>query len=161
MAKEKQIIVGTFDTKNGAKDALRALKYKMVKHGKGMVLSKSEKGKVKVKDTFNWGVFAGAFIGASVGDAVSETGGNVVGGLVGGLVADKLDRDFPKDQINGMAQSLAPDHSMIILLTNAKSVEKVENVLTEAGGHLLSHPISADLMPELEEAIAAAEAEDM
>ena len=60
MAKEKQIIAATFDTKNGAKDALRALKYKMVKHGKGMVLSKSEKGKVKVKDTFNWGVFAGA-----------------------------------------------------------------------------------------------------
>lgn len=159
MSKEMQIIAANFETKDGALHALRTLKLKMVKHGKGVVLSKSKEGKVKVRNTFNWGIFAGALVGSMVGDIVDNTGVQAVSALIGGVAGKKLTHDFPKDQLNEMTQALESDHSMIILLTNAKSVSKVENILSELGGQLLSHPISADLMPELAQAISDAEAE--
>jgi hypothetical protein len=58
-----------------------------------------------------------------------------------------------------MAESLEPDHSMYVMLTDSDSVEAVESILAEAGGQLVSHPVSAELAGDLEEAAEAGEAQ--
>ena len=158
MSTEMQIIVASYETSDGAKDALKAIKHAKVKHGKGAILSKSEEGKVKVKGTWDWGIFAGAFAGAAVGTLLPIPGGAILGGVLGGLAAKHVGRDFPKDRFEEMAESLETDHSMLFLLVDSDSVQEVERALSEDGAQFLSHPISAGLMAELEKAAAEAEA---
>lgn len=164
--KEMQIIAANFETKDGAKHALKAIKKAKVERGHAAILSKSADGKVKVRDTFNWGVFAGSFGGAAAGvfliGLLGGVGvvGAVVGGVIGGVIAKKIDPGFPNDQLKDMAESLEPDHSMIVMLTDVASAAEVERVLSESGGQHISHPISADSIIEVEKALADAAEED-
>ena len=168
MSTKTQIIAANFETKDGAKDALKAVKHAKVSHGTVAILSKSDKGKVKVKETDEWGAFAGAFAGAAAGSilvggilglGIYAFSAAAIGGVIGGVIADKTDTGLPNDQLKEMAESLEPDHSMYVMLTDADSVQAVEGILSEVGGQLISHPISAELMDELGKAVAAAEAE--
>ena len=104
--KEMQIIAANFETIDGAKLALEAIKESYVERGHAAILTKSAEGKVKVKDTFNWGVFAGSFGGAAIrvilmgilgGAAV--LGAAVVGGVVGGIIGKKKYPNLPTAEL--------------------------------------------------------------
>lgn len=157
MSIEMQIIVANFDTKDGAKDALKAVKHQKVKRGDVAILSKNAKGKIKVKETADWGGGKGAVAGAVVGSFIPVVG-TIGGAIIGGVAAKLRDGGFPNDKLKEMAQSLEPDHSMYVMLTDSGSVEAVEGVLADAGGQLVSHPVSADLAGELDDAAEAGEA---
>lgn len=156
MSIEMQVIVANFVNRDGAKDALKALKRDKVKRGDVAILSKSEKGKVRVKETADWGGGKGAVAGALVGAFIPVVG-MIGGAIIGGVAAKLRDGGFPNDTLKQMAESLEPDHSMFVMLTDSDSVAEVERVLSEAGGQLVSHPVSADLASELDEAAEAGE----
>lgn len=158
MSIEMQIIVANFDTEDGAKDALKAVKHEKIKRGDVAILSKNEKGKIHVKETDDWGGGKGAVAGAVVGSFIPVLG-TIGGAIIGGVAAKLRDGGFPNDKLKEMAESLEPDHSMYVMLTDSDSVEAVESVLAAAGGQLVSHPVSADLAGELEEAAEAGEAQ--
>ena len=156
MSIDMQIIVANFDTKDGAKDALKAVKHEKVNRGDVAILSKNEKGKIRVKETADWGGGKGAVAGAVVGSFIPVVG-TLAGAVIGGVAARLRDGGFPNDTLKKMAGSLEADHSMFVMLTDAESVEVVEGILSTAGGQLASHPVSADLAAELESAAEAGE----
>jgi uncharacterized membrane protein len=153
-----QIIVANFDTEDGAKEALKAVKHEKIKRGDVAILSKNEKGKIRVKETEDWGGGKGAVAGAVVGSFIPVVG-TIAGAVIGGVAAKLRDGGFPNDTLKEMAESLEPDHSMFVMLTDSGSVEAVEEVLLVSGGQLVSHPVSADLVAELDEAAEAGEAQ--
>lgn len=55
MSVDMQIIVANFDTEDGAKDALKAVKHEKVNRGDVAILSKNDKGKIRVEETDDWG----------------------------------------------------------------------------------------------------------
>jgi uncharacterized membrane protein len=158
MSVDMQIIVANFDTEDGAKDALKAVKHEKVNRGDVAILSKNEKGKIRVKETDDWGGGKGAVAGAVVGSFIPVVG-TIGGAIIGGVAAKLRDGGFPNDKLKEMAESLEPDHSMYVMLTDSDSVGAVESVLVGAGGQLVSHPVSADLAGELDEAAEAGEAQ--
>ena len=157
MSIDMQIIVANFDTSDGAKEALKTLKKQKLKHGDVAILSKNEKGKIKVKETADWGGGKGAVAGALVGSFIPVVG-TIAGAIIGGVAAKLRDGGFPNDTLKGMAESLEPEHSMFVMLTDSGSVAAVEGVLAGAGGELVSHPVNAELVVELEAAADAGEA---
>jgi uncharacterized membrane protein len=96
--------------------------------------------------------------GAVVGSFIPVVG-TLAGAVIGGVAAKLRDGGFPNDTLKDMAESLEPDHSMFVMLTDSDSVEAVEGVLTGAGGQLVSHSVSANLAAELDEAAEAGEAQ--
>jgi uncharacterized membrane protein len=158
MSMEMQIIVANFDTEDGAKEALKAVKDEKIKRGDVAILSKNEKGKIHVKETNDWGGGKGAVAGAVVGSFIPVVG-TIAGAVIGGVAAKLRDGGFPNDKLKEMAESLESDHSMYVMLTDAGSVAAVEGILTGAGGQLVSHPVSADLNSELEQAAESGEAQ--
>ncbi len=158
MSMDMQIIIANFDTKDGAKDALKAVKHEKIKRGDVAILSKNEKGKIRVKETDDWGGGKGAVAGAVVGSFIPVVG-TIAGAVIGGVAAKLRDGGFPNDTLKGMAESLEPDHSMYVMLTDSGSVESVESILAGAGGQLVSHPVSADLAGDLDMAAEAGEAQ--
>ena len=158
MSMDMQIIAANFDSRDGAKEALKAVKHEKVNRGDVAILSKNEKGKIRVKETDDWGGGKGAVAGAVVGSFIPVVG-TLAGAIIGGVTAKLRDGGFPNDTLKEMAESLEPDHSMYVMLTDSGSVEAVENILTEAGGALVSYPVSADLAAELDEAAEAGEAQ--
>jgi uncharacterized membrane protein len=158
MSMEMQIIVANFDTEDGAKEALKAVKDEKIKRGDVAILSKNEKGKIHVKETNDWGGGKGAVAGAVVGSFIPVVG-TIAGAVIGGVAAKLRDGGFPNDKLKEMAESLESDHSMYVMLTDAGSVAAVEGILAGAGGQLVSHPVSADLNSELEQAAESGEAQ--
>ena len=158
MSMDMQIIIANFDTKDGAKDALKAVKHEKIKRGDVAILSKNEKGKIRVKETDDWGGGKGAVAGAVVGSFIPVVG-TIAGAVIGGVAAKLRDGGFPNDTLKGMAESLEPDHSMYVMLTDSGSVKSVESILAGAGGQLVSHPVSADLAGDLDTAAEAGEAQ--
>lgn len=156
MSIEMQIIVANFDSRDGAKEALKAVKKEKVNRGDVAILSKNEKGKIRVKETDDWGGGKGAVAGAVVGSFIPVVG-TIAGAIIGGVAAKLRDGGFPNDALKDMAESLEPDHSMFVMLTDSGSVEAVEDILSASGGQLVSHPVSAELASDLEEAAEAEE----
>src|SRR5210317_972590 len=128
MSMEMQIIVANFDTEDGAKEALKAVKDEKIKRGDVAILSKNEKGKIRVKETADWGGGKGAVAGAVVGSFIPVVG-TLAGAVIGGVAAKLRDGGFPNDKLKDMAESLEPDHSMYVMLTDSDSVEAVESIL--------------------------------
>lgn len=153
-----QIIVANFDTKDGAKEALKALKQHKLTKGNMAVLSKNEKGKIRVKETHDWGGGKGAAAGAVAGAFIPVVG-IIPGAIIGGIAAKLRDSGFPNDTLKEMANSLEPEHSMIVALVDDGAAGAVQDVLSSAGGNHLSHPVSADLAAELDVAAETGETE--
>ena len=158
MSMDMQIIVANFDNKDGAKDALKAVKHEKIKRGDVAILSKNAKGKIRVKETADWGGGKGAVAGAVVGSFIPVVG-TLAGAVIGGVAAKLRDGGFPNDKLKDMANSLEPDHSMYVMLTDSDSVEAVESILAGAGGQFVSHPVGAELASDLETAAEAGEAQ--
>jgi len=158
MSMDMQIIIANFDTKDGAKDALKAVKHEKIKRGDVAILSKNEKGKIRVKETDDWGGGKGAVAGAVVGSFIPVVG-TIAGAVIGGVTAKLRDGGFPNDKLKDMAESLEPNHSMFMMLTDSGSVDAVEAILSTSGGQLVSHPVSADLAGDLDKAAEAGEAQ--
>jgi len=151
-----QVIMADYQNESGAKDALKTIKSQKLKSGAVAILSKNNKGKIHVKETDDWGGGKGAVAGALAAGFIPIVGW-VGGAIIGGVAAKMRDGGFPNDKLKAMAEDLEPGHSMFVMLTDSDSVVAVEDVLTDSGGELISHPVSADLTAELDEAVDAGE----
>jgi uncharacterized membrane protein len=152
MSLEMQVIMADFKTEQGAKDALKAIKDHDLKSGSVAMLSKNEKGKIRVKETDDWGGGKGAAAGAIAGAFIPLVG-MLGGAIVGGVAAKLRDGGFPNDKLKQMANDLEPGHSLFVMITEAESASSVEQVLSTAGGQIISHPMGADLTAELHKAV--------
>ena len=158
MSVEMQLMIADFNTPDGAMNAMKTVKKEKVKRGDFAILSKNEDGKLKIKETdsWDWGIAAGAFAGALVGGFIG-VGGAMILGTIGGITVKLIDRGFPNDKLKEMAESLAPHHSMFVMLTDSEAAPKVERILAESGGQLISHSVGADLVADLEKAVESGE----
>ena len=102
MSMEMQIIVANFDTEQGAKEALKAVKHEKIKRGDVAILSKNEKGKIHVKETYDWGGGKGAFAGAVFGYFIPVVG-TIAGANIGGVAAKLREGGFPNDTLKDMS----------------------------------------------------------
>ena len=154
MSTEMHLLIADFNTPDGAKNAMKAVKKEKIKRGDFAILSKDESGKLKISETdsWDWGIFSGAFAGALIGGFIG-VGGAMILGTIGGITVKLIDRGFPNDKLKEMAESLEPHHSMFVLLTDPESAPAVEGILDESGGQLISHALNADLVGELERAV--------
>jgi uncharacterized membrane protein len=156
MSLDMQVIMADYQSEDGAKDTLKTIKKQKLKSGAVAILSKSEKGKIHVKETDDWGGGKGAVAGALAGGFIPVVGW-LGGAIIGGVAAKMRDGGFPNDKLKAMAEDLEPGHSIFVMLTDADSVSAVEGVLTSSGGQIISHAVSADLTEQLEEAVDAGE----
>ncbi|MDX1416786.1 MAG: DUF1269 domain-containing protein [Candidatus Promineifilaceae bacterium] len=156
MSLEMQVIMADYQNESGAKDTLKTIKKQKLKSGAVAILSKSEKGKIHVKETDDWGGGKGAVAGAIAAGFIPIVGW-LGGAIIGGVAAKMRDGGFPNDKLKAMAEGLEPGHSMFVMLTDSDSVAAVESVLTDSGGEIISHQVSADLTAQLEEAVETGE----
>lgn len=161
MSKPMQVIVANFPDEDDAKQALKAIKKHDLKSGSAAILSKNEDGKIRIKETNDWGAAKGAAAGAVAGAVLPVVGW--VGGAVVGAVAAKLhDGGFPDDKLKALAHNLEPDSSMFLMLTDTDLVPAVQGALTELGGQIqinqeLSEELSKTIVEEIQEEIGSTE----
>jgi uncharacterized membrane protein len=148
-----QVIVSQFPGKDYALDALKRIKKLDLKSGSAAVLSKDAGGKVRVKETDDWGAGRGAAAGAVAGAVLPIVGW--VSGAIAGAVAAKLhDGGFPDDKLKAMAHSLEADSSMFLMLTNNDLAPAVQEVLRDMGGLIeIDHELTEELSQTLSEAL--------
>lgn len=155
MSAQMQVLVAHFPGEDDAKQALKAIKSQKLKSGSAAVLSKNEAGKIRVKETDDWGAGKGAAAGAVAG-AVLPVIGWAGGALVGAVAAKLHDGGFPDDTLKAMAHNLEPDSSMFLMLTDSDLVPVVERVLIDRGGiievnHALGEELSKTIVDAVEE----------
>lgn len=142
---QNQVIVARFQAPDGASEALKVIKKKDLKSGSAAVLSKNEEGKIRIKETNDWGVGKGAAAGAVAG-AILPVVGMISGAIVGGIAAKLHDGGFPDAKLKALAHDLEPDSSMFLMLTDSELVPVVEEVLAEVSGEIdITHTLSDEL----------------
>lgn len=153
MSSQMQVIVANFPGTGDARQALKEIKAQKLKSGSAAVLSKNEDGKIRVKDTDDWGAGKGAAAGAVAG-AVLPVVGWFGGAIVGALAAKIHDGGFPDTKLRAMANELEPDSSMLLMLTDNELIQSVEQVLTGLGGQIgVNQALTEELSTTIFEAI--------
>lgn len=153
MSAQKQVIVASFPEEGGAYGALRAIKFKHLKDGSAAILSKNERGKIRIKDVDDWGAGRGAAAGALAG-AVLPIVGWAAGAAVGAVAAKVNDGGFPDQKLKVMANDLTPDSSVLLLLTDNEIIPTLEMIVSEFDGILeINHELSEELSKTMFEAL--------
>jgi uncharacterized membrane protein len=159
MSSQMQVVVARFPGEDDASEALKTIKAKDLKSGSAAVLSKDEEGKIRIKETNDWGAGKGAAAGAVAG-AILPVVGWVGGAIIGGAAAKLHDGGFPDDKLKAMAHSLESNSSMFLMLTDPNLVSVVEGSLSELGGQVeINQTLSEDLSTTINEAVETEETE--
>jgi len=154
------LLVAAFDEETDAEEALKTLKEsrdeELVGIQSAVAMRKDKEGQLQFKDvgmTPGKGALAGVALGAVVGVL---TGGTVIalgalGTLVGGLVGKKKrDSRFPAGGVNQLAASLPPGSSALVVILEPGWVIVLEKELEGLGADVLSAPIPADIVQQLD-----------
>jgi uncharacterized membrane protein len=131
------LVFASYDNENGAKDAFQAMKQTqkegVIRIDSYAVVSKDQKGRVRVQSTQRRGALAGSVIGALVGllggpagVAVGATAGGGLGYLTGSTVG------IPREDINAIKANLQPGTSAIVAVIDERWVADLERSLHEA-----------------------------
>lgn len=169
-----QLVVAAFQDENSANEALKALKKahreKLIKIDNAAVLRKDQNGKLKFKETGDWGGGKGAAVGGAIGAAVGLITGpgailtGAAGALIGGLAAKLRDSGFDDNRLRKLGEGLQPGTSAIVALVEHTWVALVEEQLEEYAMDVMTEEISNDIADQLkagkEVAISALETED-
>jgi len=155
-----QVIIAAFQDDKTAKEALAALKEAkkagLIKIENAAVLSKDEKGKLRIKETQDMGGGKGAVVGGVGGAVIGLIAGTAlavpaaVGALVGGLTAKLRDTGFSNERLETIGEGLKPGSSAIIAVVEHTWVEKVEAALAEVQADLTTAEIQAGIASQLE-----------
>jgi len=155
-----QVIIAAFQDDKTAKEALAALKEAkkagLIKIENAAVLSKDEKGKLRIKETEDMGGGKGAVVGGVGGAVIGLIAGTalavptMVGALVGGLTAKLRDTGFSNKRLETIGEGLKPGSSAIIAVVEYSWVGKVKAALAEAQADLTTAEIQAGIASQLE-----------
>jgi uncharacterized membrane protein len=155
-----QLMIADFSTPDGAKNTFKRVKKDKLRRGDAAILTKTEDGKIKIKEVLSHQLGGSQFSlkrGAAAGLVtllLTPVVGPAVGAVTGVMASSALvDVGFPNDKLKTMAETLEPNHSMLVMITDLESVPAVKQILEEFGGQLISYLLSADLVGELKKAV--------
>lgn len=149
-ATPRTLLVGVFDTEDGAKkryEDLKAVqKTKAIEIESFAVVEKDKKGKVHVSDTqqkdTRWGAVAGGVIGLLTMGPVGAAAGAGAGGLTGWLTSKSV--GIPKQDIDNIKEALQPGTSAVVAVVDNKWVKDVEQALRKEATKAFIHNELAD-----------------
>ncbi|MGD8399156.1 MAG: DUF1269 domain-containing protein [Anaerolineae bacterium] len=155
-----QLIVAAFQDQNAAKEALKDLRVAslegLIRIENAAVLVKTEKGKLRIKETHDMGGGKGAALGGVGGAAVGLIAGSAlaapvaVGALIGGLLAKLRDSGFSNRRLEMLGESLQPGSSAIVAVVEHTWVARVEEALADLAADVMTAEIGADIAGQLE-----------
>jgi uncharacterized membrane protein len=136
-AMPQSLVYAVYDSPAGANDAFKAMKQTqkegVIHIDSFAVISKDDKGHVRVHSTQKRGARAGAIVGALVGALGGPAGvaaGAAAGGGVGYLTGNTV--GIPREDINAIKASLQPGTSALIAVIDERWVADLERSLHEA-----------------------------
>jgi uncharacterized membrane protein len=157
-----ELIVAAFNEEGKAEEVLKEMK-KLEKEEiiflvNAAVMTKSEKGKVSLKETQDVGSGKGALFGAIAGGLIGLLGGPAgvivgaaAGAATGGVAANKIDMGFPDDTLKELQDTLTPGSSAILALIQHEWVDRVVEELDKFGAALFRQALKEELVAQLEE----------
>ena len=155
-----QLIVAAFQDQGAAKEALKDLKQAsrvgLIRIENAAVLTKTDKGRLHIRETHDMGGGRGAALGGVGGAAVGLIAGSAlaapvaVGALIGGLMAKLRDSGFANQRLETLGASLQPGSSAIIAVVEHTWVAQVEEALAEQAIDVMTAEIGADIAGQLE-----------
>ena len=162
-----ELIVVGFDNELKADEVLHKLgqmqKEHLVDLDDAVVVIKNEKGKVKVKQSYDLvtsGAISGGFWGSLIGllflhPLLGVAAGLATGALSGALTDIGVDDDFIKD----LGKTIEPSTSALFLLVRKATPDKVLEELRPYGGKLLQTSLSKSDEASLKAALEKAKVE--
>ncbi len=157
-----ELIVAAFNEEGKAEEVLKEMK-KLEKEEiiflvNAAVMTKSEKGKVSLKETQDVGSGKGALFGAIAGGLIGLLGGPAgvivgaaAGAATGGVAANKIDMGFPDDTLKELQETLTPGSSAILALIQHEWVDRVVEELDKFGAALFRQALKEEMLAQLEE----------
>ena len=159
-AAEVELMISTFNTTDGAKNALAQLQ-KLERQGaldvlNAAVLTKDAEGKASFKETGDihprrgalFGAIAGGLMGL-VGGPVGVVVGAVAGATTGHVAAGKMDMGFPDEFLKETQKHLEMGSSALIVLADKIWADDIVKVVAKFNGIQVSHTVSDDIVAEL------------
>jgi|SRR5579875_2920887 len=146
-----QIIVAGFRVEDGAKVALQQLQAAGISQGNIAVIARDDENKLHISETQDWGVKKSAVVGGIAGLLLPGIG-TIAGAAAGAIFAKLHDAGFPDEALRQLGSQLHPESSAIVALLQQSDQARAEQILTAAGGTLVSGSIAPDLAEELERA---------
>jgi uncharacterized membrane protein len=133
----QSLVFAVYDSPSGAADAYKAMKETqkegVINIDAFAVVSKDDKGHVRVHSTQKRGARAGAIVGALVGALGGPAGmvaGAGAGGGLGYLTGESV--GIPREDINAIKASLQPGSSALVAVIDEKWVADFERSMHEA-----------------------------
>ncbi len=154
-----EIIIAAFKNENAASEALKELKQAkkdgLINIVDAAVLTKNEKGKIKIKETADMGGGKGFAIGAVIGGVIGVLAGPIGwmalgGGLIGGAAAKFRDGGFSDERLKRVAEGLTPNSSAIIAVVQLTWVREVKRMLAAEATDMVTESISNDISAQLQ-----------
>ena len=154
-----QIIIAAFKDEKAASEALKELKAAkkegLINIVDAAVLTKNEKGKVKIKETADMGGGKGFAIGAIAGGLIGVLAGPIGwlalgGGMIGGAAAKMKDGGFSDARLKQVAEGLTPNSSAIIAVVQHTWVRDVKRMLAAEATDMVTESISNDIAQQLQ-----------
>jgi uncharacterized membrane protein len=136
-ATPQSLVFAVYDSPGGALDAYNAMKQTqregVIRIDSFAVVSKDDKGRVRVHSTQRRGARAGAIVGALVGVLGGPAGvvaGAAGGGGLGYLTGSAV--GIPREDINAIKASLQPGSSALVAVIDERWVADLERSMHEA-----------------------------
>jgi uncharacterized membrane protein len=140
----RRILITSFTTPSGAKDALERIKGAPVGLGNTAVVTRDANGKVDFTESADWGMGKSALVGAIAGLLLPGVG-TITLAAGGALAAYFIDLGFPDALLTQMGEGLAPNTSMLVMLVDEAAVERAQEVLAQVGGTVMGSSTETDL----------------
>lgn len=158
-----QLLVAAFQSENGAKEAWNVLKVAkwggIININRMAIIRRSEKDKVKIRESGDpgggrgavFGTIVGSVIGAIAGPIGAVVVGGATGAVVGGLAAKFHDHGIPNHRLERIGESLQPGTSAIVAVIEHKWVGELEKALQEQGANIATEALSDEIAKQLSE----------
>lgn len=140
-----QVVIGVFDSVDGAVFALGRVQTSQVRLHNHAILERAAHGGLQVRDAGDTGLGKGAFVGA-VASLLIPGVGLIGGAVVGGLVAKLRDAGFPNQQLRRLGKGLSPSSSALILLIDPPAVDSIRGIIENVGGRVAVGSVDAELV---------------
>jgi uncharacterized membrane protein len=140
----RQILIASFNTKDGAERGAGVLKAASLGLGNVAVITRDGSGKVDFTESQDWGVGKSALVGAVVGLIVPGVGSMTLA-AGGALAAYFIDLGFPDPLLTQMGEGLTTNSSMLVALVDAPSIAGASELLSQGGGVVMGSTNETDL----------------
>ena len=140
----RQILIASFNTKDGAERGSNVLKAAALGLGNVAIITRDGDGKVDFTESEDWGMGKSALVGAVVGLILPGVGSLTLA-AGGALAAYFIDLGFPDALLTQMGEGLTTNSSMLVALVNASHASRASELLSQGGGVVMGSTNETDL----------------